>query len=944
MSSNKVNVINDSVFSSSAEAIIIPRSTVGTVSEGVGRQFEQAFNRALPKLEYKTLGSIEITTYNLPTIQSFTLKPFSYIIYAVSVGTNFSTYEAITNIIREIGEFTKTNSGVKNVATTLLGTGAGGLDYKEAFIVIKNAFIEYSREDCVLDVFIIDDLAFTTLIKLEESSSPQPVDAQIDSLDESTRKNLFLDYLATYQCYLVGSIWSGAKDQSSRFFKNGIWENGRDDKYIQLVKDIPVGSVLFLKSTFAVGSKNYLRIKGAGVVVSNPGSGLLLNIDWRVKNVQYDIGGRGSYRSTVAKINDPAIKDILGSIVDWELFKNELFGDTPKDQNDISSNPTLIAETDGESRGRSIESTFLTDYYADKDLLNYELYASAIVAFINHKNTAPPLTIGIMAPWGKGKTSLMRFIQKKLQAIKPILKEPDDNVPDSPKGNVKTATFFLFKQWIDRAKERFNYAKSLQYPTVWFNAWKFQKNEQIWAGFAYEIIHQLVNQLPTTLAKEEFWLRLNLKRIDQEKLKNTLRFKGINKIFNALLGFGITAITFISSLIWHFPIFTSLFTCGPLLLISTFAYLKLKAKADNEKVDFDITKYIKQPDYASKRGYFNEVEEDLRDVMNLLISDDCPAVLFIDDLDRCSPNTVAEIVEAINLFISGDFPKCYFILGQDAQMVAASLDVAYDKISDKSSHIYREQGSLGWHFMEKFVQLQFCIPIINDDLSKAFFKSFFNTKASVTDEAHQKDIEEQANEISTRIEQATSIKDLLTPELMKLEEGLKLSDPIRAVQLQEQIIEKAANEYDDNDPEVFNLIDELAEFVGSSPRAIKRFINLYRFYKFLQLTNRNSKLQEVSSVHIGQWIIFMIRWPQLVRAIQWNTESNLITGDTALKRAMTFQKVVFQYANYQEWEHAITALNDKTSLWLKDIDLYNFINVCEKSGNKLDSAVRMGIW
>ncbi len=943
MTSNKVNLIFDSVFSSFADAIVIPCSTAGTVTSVVKREFESTFNIPFPKLDRKPLGTIKITNYNLPTNRSNNLKPAFDIIYAVSVEENTSSYNAIQTIIEEIGEFTKRNPNVRDIATTLLGTGAGGLNHIQVYKIIKEQFIKYSREDCFLYIFILDEIVFNDLIKSERSTATDPVVEEFNSLNESARKKEFLNYLTTYPCYLVGALWGNTNDQSSRFFKEGIWENGREDRYAKLVKDIQVGSVLFLKSTFATGSKSYLRIKGAGIVVSNPGDGIVLHVNWKVKNVQYDVGDRGSYRSTVAKVNDQAIKEILGALADWELFKNELFGSEENWQTPLSEiiDPDSESEIKKETPRRSIESTFLSDYHADKDLLNYELYASAIVAFINHKNTRPPLTIGIMAPWGKGKTSLMRFIQRKLQLITPKI---SDELTNQREETSKTATFSLFRKWIDQAKEKFSYEKSLRYPTVWFNAWKFQKNEQIWAGFAHEIIHQLVNQLPNSLAKEEFWLRLNLKRIDQEKLKNNLRLKIISKMLKALIGFGVSLGALILSLILHFPISLSLLTCIPFFGLSTFLFFKSKTKVDHERIDFDISRYIKQPDYSNKRGFFQEVEEDLKDVMNLLVSDDYSAVIFIDDLDRCSPNIVAEVVEAVNLFISGDFPKCYFILGQDAQMVAASLDVAYDKVNDKSSNVYREQGSLGWHFMEKFIQLQFSIPVINDDLSKAFFKSFFNAREGFAGARQKVQIEKQINAISDRIEQAKTIDDLLSPDLLQLEEELKLEDPILAAKMQERIIERAATEYDDNDPEVFDLIENLSEHVGSSPRSIKRFINLYRFYKFLQFTNRNSKLQQVSSIQIGQWIVFMIRWPQLVRAIQWNTESEFIRGDSALKRAKNFENLISRYSIYSEWEEFIVGTNNKSIAWSKDFDLFNFIKICKKTGNKLENAVSMGIW
>ena len=48
-------------------------------------------------------------------------------------------------------------------------------------------------------------------------------------------------------------------------------------------------------------------------------------------------------------------------------------------------------------------------------------------------------------------------------------------------------------------------------------------------------------------------------------------------------------------------------------------------------------------------------------------------VIFIDDLDRCFPAKVGQVVEAINLFLAGDLPKCMFVIGMDTELVAAAL-------------------------------------------------------------------------------------------------------------------------------------------------------------------------------------------------------------------------------------------------------------------------------
>src|SRR2546423_7588021 len=60
------------------------------------------------------------------------------------------------------------------------------------------------------------------------------------------------------------------------------------------------------------------------------------------------------------------------------------------------------------------EPRITRDFWTTQDALGYEPYAQPIAAFIRHRDTRPPLTIGIAAAWGAGKTSVMRMVREEL--------------------------------------------------------------------------------------------------------------------------------------------------------------------------------------------------------------------------------------------------------------------------------------------------------------------------------------------------------------------------------------------------------------------------------------------------------------------------------------------------------------------------------------------------
>ena len=90
--------------------------------------------------------------------------------------------------------------------------------------------------------------------------------------------------------WFVGAAWGGTVDQSQRFIKEGIWENGYDDRFIDDVKRMKPGDLIAIKASFT--RKNNLpfdnrrkpvscmRIKAIGTIKENLGDGKNVKVQW----------------------------------------------------------------------------------------------------------------------------------------------------------------------------------------------------------------------------------------------------------------------------------------------------------------------------------------------------------------------------------------------------------------------------------------------------------------------------------------------------------------------------------------------------------------------------------------------------------------------------------------------------------------------------------------
>lgn len=129
------------------------------------------------------------------------------------------------------------------------------------------------------------------------------------------------------QYYCVGFFWYGSEpeNQLPRFQKDGIWENGFDDKYLDKVKSVQVGSQIAAKTSYTRKKDgktiSVLEVHGIGTVTANKGDGKILKVDWKKDFKPFTIDGRGAYRSTISKVNHPENIDLI-------------FGNKKKNEND----------------------------------------------------------------------------------------------------------------------------------------------------------------------------------------------------------------------------------------------------------------------------------------------------------------------------------------------------------------------------------------------------------------------------------------------------------------------------------------------------------------------------------------------------------------------------------------------------------------------------------
>jgi hypothetical protein len=478
---------------------------------------------------------------------------------------------------------------------------------------------------------------------------------------------------------------------------------------------------------------------------------------------------------------------------------------------------------------------------------------------------------------------------------------------------------------------------------------------------ANAIVEQVVEQLPDNVARETFWLRLRLSRINREEIRKELQIRSVLFVLQFIV-WGIAILVSIAAyLIQGAPAGLGVF--GVTAILGVFSSVASYLKPNKQSVAEVFGKYTKAPQYLDKLGTFHDVHEDLKIVFSLLISEEEPLVVFVDDLDRCSPSKVVEVVEAINVFISGDYRnKCYFILGMDAEIVAASLDVAYEKMKGKVINRETEQGSLGWYFLDKFIQLPFFIPVMNEDKKLEYLKFLLkqstggigNGQAPALDKARLEGHE--LKELAKKVLQTPP--GVATQQLMS---DLTIAD---SRELDKAILEEQVKNHLDSD-KISEQVGRYSAFLNSDPRTLKRFANLLRFYNSYQVLRRMKQQPYIPIHHLGKYLALMLKFPQLIRWLQWDTENKNGLSTNAASKALLIDNAVRQLLTqdsteelYRYWydekhladsdrpyDHIRTIIQLQADLpWLKSQSLLNILLSERDEAAQLGNAFSCNVW
>jgi KAP family P-loop domain/Clp amino terminal domain, pathogenicity island component len=229
-----------------------------------------------------------------------------------------------------------------------------------------------------------------------------------------------------------------------------------------------------------------------------------------------------------------------------------------------------------------------------------------------------------------------------------------------------------------------------------------------------------------------------------------------------------------------------------------------------------------------------------------------PITVFIDDLDRCRPAYVVELLEGIQTLFAAE-PVTY-VVAADRAWLCESFATAYSEFEDSVGNPGRP---LGFLFLEKTFQISLEIPPMSHHDRSRYWDTLMRGIRNGSSHAKRRDdgsVGKMLADASTQAEIEDGVGDLLRLGADQEEVLLAAVRRLNAPDMQEQL-EK--------------LLSEFAPLLENNPRSMKRLMNAYGIERD-RLLRDGYLLTKTERRQLALLTILRLRWPLFAEHLRAN--------------------------------------------------------------------------
>jgi hypothetical protein len=494
-----------------------------------------------------------------------------------------------------------------------------------------------------------------------------------------------------------------------------------------------------------------------------------------------------------------------------------------------------------------VEAALSGDQAADVDRLGVAPLADGLARLLMLPQTRP-LTVGVQAPWGWGKSSFVAFVRDALIRRAPSNADPsrervelealDRRLAGPPAIEQGMTDAAIAATQVDMRLERAKLMSTLERRAhrdvicISFNAWRYEGSEQVWAGLARTITASLEGTLsrPARLRSRLAYA------IRRRKLEFWLGF--VAPVVLAVVAAALAILLGVADAGDELSGWSGAFAgvIAPVVAVLLIAWRFLRVI---QPVSVQVAGYVQGPDYAAHMGYQNEVIEDLK-FLHERVKGEPRIVVFVDDLDRCSDESIMETLQAINLVLgASDF---FVVLAIDPDMIHRAIARQRGlSEGDEAADTFAQ------NYLRKIIQLPLVLPARTADQRFGFVSTLFSPAAQREFELAEASRDGEArNRVEARPQAPADDRSPFSFDLTAV-----VPPHVRILR-----------EVQDTKEEL-EALNATRDLLDDNPRELKRLVNVHRLVKILLLRPDAPPTVEQQRKLVA-WLVFCARSPAQV--------------------------------------------------------------------------------
>nr|XP_032820909.1 NTPase KAP family P-loop domain-containing protein 1-like [Petromyzon marinus]XP_032820910.1 NTPase KAP family P-loop domain-containing protein 1-like [Petromyzon marinus] len=387
-------------------------------------------------------------------------------------------------------------------------------------------------------------------------------------------------------------------------------------------------------------------------------------------------------------------------------------------------------------RTESATSRAMSFHDAHSDPAEYDQYTQCLAKALCY--VATPITVGLYAPWGSGVDHLQYKIERCLVANAATIEEKEwarlaerPRSAEGPLGVLALVARLLFYDPVLTRRQRDR--RNVRFVFVPFNAWEFAGSDRLWAGLVTalcEAVRLNFRTLPTAIYRAVRSRAVPTRQhcgggdTDWE----VKRLLGVPLWFVPIIFLALLVLLLVIVLVLGFPngqVVAIEGVCAGLLGVSSTVALRnvlaiVRSAVVTQKAE--VEKIMNRTDFSDQLGFMCKVKQEVQVVTNLVRYMEVferrriRIVLKVCDLDRCAPDKIVSVLEAMSILLSDKHARFVSLLGVDPRVVAEAVERVYANLGKASDNSYL--------LLNRTVDLPFTVPQMDKRVKLGFLNAF----------------------------------------------------------------------------------------------------------------------------------------------------------------------------------------------------------------------------